>query len=856
MKVVRRDPTKGYLDAWLWLPKSAINVDGTKRSLSFVTKDSYTGHETVYYLYQEAPHHLLVPRAFWRLGQQPFDLVDCRPRKFAQVKFRSRIKLDHRIAEQNGKKKLLPTGDDVQRKSIAALSRATGGTLQLACVAGDTVLNLNRGKNGFKMDIATAHKRWVGADRYAWDHGTDTYIRSDVGEHVGLNRVLAIIKKGVQRTWLMTLVDGKSLRLTAYHKVLTPTGYARLDSLRVDDEVVVEGKRRGSTRKKKVAYQRIGGFKHHPYSRYQSRSWCIEKHRAVMEAHLSGVALDEFKARCSSGKVDGLTFIDPKRFHVHHKNGDIHNNSIYNLEVLRAEEHLSKHRPGASAFGYGELHRVRIASISEPREEVVYDVACEAPHNNYAANGIIVHNCGKGKSVIALEDICLHGVPSLILVDNTNLMEQWEKLAGDLVTVPGGIGVIASGRRDWKKGLVLATYQTVASWAATMPEEVRRWFGRIYWDEGHHLSAPVFSKSAPLFYGTRILLTATPERDDGLHVIADMHCGPVLHKDLTEMMSARTIFYWTGLELDLTDPQCTVLDVNGELHTSKVFSYFGRWRRRLDMLIQHAQEAVACKRKVLVLSNSVDEVVNLMTLWTRGAGAPLYSDIPIPTNTEVGSQVTPKELSPTDLKKKQKYLDQLTTTLTKDGAQQNPAKKLGEARRSELQLQVHLLQQELEQHAVYKLIAAELDRRQRAFIKALIAEQSTAGFMTYTVPAKTRQQFLDTRDVVFAITKYGKEGLDCPALDTVLVSTPFSKKGGLQQLRGRPTRPMPGKKPPLIVLYRDEIGVCHGMCKKLEKHMNSWPHDEGGPVLFEYINNPRTARWQKAADLKEAFGQL
>jgi hypothetical protein len=104
--------------------------------------------------------------------------------------------------------------------------------------------------------------------------------------------------------------------------------------------------------------------------------------------------------------------------------------------------------------------------------------------------------------------------------------------------------------------------------------------------------------------------------------------------------------------------------------------------------------------------------------------------------------------------------------------------------------------------------------------------------------------------------KYGKEGLDAPHLDTILVSTPFSQKGGLQQLMGRITgRPMPGKKKCIVAFYRDNIGAMHGMCDKLEGHLRQWPIDEGGPLDFEHVNNPKRIRWQKASSLKDAFGQ-
>lgn len=468
-----------------------------------------------------------------------------------------------------------------------------------------------------------------------------------------------------------------------------------------------------------------------------------------------------------------------------------------------------------------------------------------------AMGGILQLACGKGKTPVALHHIAMSKVPALVMVDNSQLMEQWLKEVGQFLEVPGGVGVIAEGRKDWQKGLVLGTYISVANWAETMPEEVRRWFGIIGWDEGHHLSAPVFSKTAPLFYGQRYCYTATPEREDGYHIIADMHVGKVLHKDLTQPLRARFIFYWTGFELDLTDPHCDVLDKNKEVHTSKVFKHFGRWRHRLWRIMQDCIDAVSIGRKVLVVCSSVDEVVNLMALWTRGAHTDLITDIPYPTLQDVGEQLLPNPLGPTEAKR-------LESNILKKQKQIQKAHAEGwtQQKKDELDGQLISMQTDWQCYLVYRKLEAENDKRRRMFIRKLADEPSTAGLMTQEVPAKKRQQFVQTRDVTFAIMKYGKEGLDAPHLDTVLVSTPFSQKAGLQQLMGRITgRPLPGKKKCIVVFYRDNIGVMHGMCDKLEKHLRQWPVDEGGPFDYEHINNPMRKKWQKTSSLKVAFGQ-
>ena len=97
MQIVKRDPSKGYLDSWLWVPKNLINVTATQSALSFVFEDRYSGKQDVLHLWREHKHHLLVPRAFWDPSSLPCDIVDCRPQAYTEVDFKSRILLDHRV---------------------------------------------------------------------------------------------------------------------------------------------------------------------------------------------------------------------------------------------------------------------------------------------------------------------------------------------------------------------------------------------------------------------------------------------------------------------------------------------------------------------------------------------------------------------------------------------------------------------------------------------------------------------------------------------------------------------------------------------------------------------------------------
>ncbi len=584
MKVVIRQPDRGYLDSMLWVPRAFIDVEGTKRALSYEIQ-SYGGHTRFIYLWKEAEHHMLLPRAFWAPAQLAFPVVDCRPRHYETVQFRSRIKLDHLPQELDGEIQLLPTGRDVQQRSMAALMQNPTGILQLAC--------------------------------------------------------------------------------------------------------------------------------------------------------------------------------------------------------------------------------------------------------------------GRGKTVIALEKIARGQVPALVMLDNTNLLYQWATEAEQLLEIPGGIGLIEGGKKQWKKGLVLATYHSIANWSGTMPEEVRRWFGQVFWDEGHHVSAPTFAKTADLFYGNRYSLTATPWRDDGMHVIADAHIGKVLYKDLTPMLLPQFAFYWTEHKIETENPvvAAQVVDTNQEVHLKKVYSYFGQWQTRLKLILAMCEQARNFGRRVLVLSDSVSEVVNLYTMWS-GFQGPLYTDIPLPTPADVGETLQPIKLSAREAAKLTSAIERVQKQYDKQYKKDPSSPDL-----QHFIAELTLADQAIKSHEVQKKIEGELSKRQKKYIEALLSHEGSAGFLIHEVPPITRQRFLDEKLLNFAITKYGKEGLDCQELDTVILSSLFASSNSLQQLMGRPTRPMPGKKSPLIIMLVDDVGQCIGMTKKLQAHLRAWPKEEGGPYEPILVNHPPSWTFRKRTAL-------
>jgi superfamily II DNA or RNA helicase len=473
-------------------------------------------------------------------------------------------------------------------------------------------------------------------------------------------------------------------------------------------------------------------------------------------------------------------------------------------------------------------HRVENGQLV-PNGETIQQEAMNALLSS--RGGVLQLRCGGGKTVVALDFAARRGVPLLIILDTTELIRQWREEIADNIEVPDGIGLIQGDTFDWKKPVVIATYHTLASKAHLIPEEVRRWFGTIVWDEGHHIAAPTFARTADLFYGLRLALTATPDRDDGYHVIYNFHLGPVIYKNLRQELKPKIFFIWTSMGLDANDPlvQAAARDRNGELHIGKIASFLGGWPQRIDFVLNQVRQAIANDRKVLVLSKSVDALVNLLAAWNC-KGQPLITDIPFPTAQDVGETVPPVELDKRTLKKIYKQLGVISGHITKLGSA-NSAALQGEL------IKKAQLDQALESHRVYKKCEALWNKERGAYLKTLLNQSSDAGLMIYKVKPDQRAAMLRSKKVTFAIMKYGKEGLNERALDTVIVNEPLSSANALQQLMGRILRKKDGKQEPVVVFLEDDIGPFIGMCKKLRSHLSSWPADQNGPLAYENIGH-------------------
>lgn len=154
-----------------------------------------------------------------------------------------------------------------------------------------------------------------------------------------------------------------------------------------------------------------------------------------------------------------------------------------------------------------------------------------------AASELIKHDMGVlsattafGKTVIGTWMIANRSVNTLILVHQTQLMEQWKSAIHKFLNIPiKEIGIIGGGKNKRTGRIDIAMLQSIHT-----KGEVKDFiadYGQIIVDECHHISAFSFEQAMKKAKAKYVLgLTATLVRKDGHHPIVLMQCGPVRYK--------------------------------------------------------------------------------------------------------------------------------------------------------------------------------------------------------------------------------------------------------------------------------------------------------------------------------------
>lgn len=239
------------------------------------------------------------------------------------------------------------------------------------------------------------------------------------------------------------------------------------------------------------------------------------------------------------------------------------------------------------------------------------------------SNGLLQLACGKGKTCLALHKIAHERRNALIIVNQTTILDQWERAIGDFLEFDGRIGRIQGDpeKWDWRHPITIAMLHSLARHPDAVTPDMRRWFGMVVWDEVHHLSAPYFCVTATMFTGKRFGLTATANREDGTEVIYNYHLGEVFYKDLMQTVKPTIVFRQTPFSIPPEEYMENVMDARGNANISKLRSYVGtELQERNEYQARDIQAALDSGRKVLALGHSVEQLKILNKMFQeRGA---------------------------------------------------------------------------------------------------------------------------------------------------------------------------------------------------------------------------------------------
>ena len=191
-----------------------------------------------------------------------------------------------------------------------------------------------------------------------------------------------------------------------------------------------------------------------------------------------------------------------------------------------AEDKL-KIKPDNSKLSPGKKITLDSKIILRDYQEPIVDLIQKSFENK--GGGILSLPCGRGKTIIAIDNIVKLGVKTLVVVHKEFLMNQWIRQIKKLTNAR--VGIIQRDKIFVKdKDIVICMLKslTVRDYDPKLFED----FGLVVVDECHHIAAEVYSRALPTVSCKYTLgLSATPKRADGLSKIFHWYLGPMIYKE-------------------------------------------------------------------------------------------------------------------------------------------------------------------------------------------------------------------------------------------------------------------------------------------------------------------------------------
>jgi len=223
------------------------------------------------------------------------------------------------------------------------------------------------------------------------------------------------------------------------------------------------------------------------------------------------------------------------------------------------------------------------------------------PSKEAGDGGVLSLPCGYGKTYCATKIVTDYlKLSALIIVPTECLMYQWIDAITEYVP-DARVGRIQRDHVDVKdKDFVVAMIHSIAMKNYGLHTFSR--FGVVIYDECHHLSSELFSKSMMKIRTRFILgLSATPHREDGLSHVFYKFMGPLFH---TQKRAGKNTIYIKKITLNSNSENYKVLRMStGITNTSGITTAISKLTERNILIVFCIRHLIQQGRKILLLSS-------------------------------------------------------------------------------------------------------------------------------------------------------------------------------------------------------------------------------------------------------------
>jgi superfamily II DNA or RNA helicase len=216
---------------------------------------------------------------------------------------------------------------------------------------------------------------------------------------------------------------------------------------------------------------------------------------------------------------------------------------------------------------------------------------------------ILEADTGAGKTIMLIYMMHLLGRSTLVIVPKTDLVSQWRKRILEFTDIPASrIGLAQQDVCEFEgKSVVIGMIHSVCK--DRYPEEFKRHFGVVLFDELHKLGAFYFSKVGGMFPAKyRIGATATLSRSDGLERAFLVHLGDEIIRPPVSEQPVPEVAVYTYKQNSGRLPSYLQETIS---RRGVLLSRLGNNHKRSAVIAKFAAQLVDSGRQTLVVSERI-----------------------------------------------------------------------------------------------------------------------------------------------------------------------------------------------------------------------------------------------------------